>query len=92
MIIIKYHGKYDYIFLSAEFLLSLLNVRESLVDCAWNDYGEWTSCSKSCGGGQQSRTRTIKIEANNGGKECIGSATDVKECNNQDCIGNVLCY
>ena len=73
-------------------LPSLLNVRLSLVDCAWNDYGEWTSCSKTCGGGQQSRTRAIKIEADGGGKECIGSATDVKECNNQDCIGNILSY
>ena len=73
-------------------LPSLLNVRLSLVDCAWNDYGEWTSCSKTCGGGQQSRTRTIKTEADYGGTECIGSATDVKGCNNQDCIGNFLSY
>ena len=61
-----------------------------LVNCVWDDYGEWTSCSKPCGGGQQSRTRRIKIEADNGGKECIGSVTDTKECNTQECIGNYL--
>ena len=74
------------------FVLFLLNLHPFSVDCVWDDYGEWTSCSKSCGGGQQSRTRNIKIDADNGGKECAGSLTDSRECNNEDCIGNNLIY
>ena len=68
-------------------LYAILILRIILVDCEWDDFGEWTSCSKTCGGGQQSRSRAIKVEAENGGKECTGSVTDTKLCNTQECIG-----
>ena len=58
------------------------------IDCVWNDYSEWTSCSKDCGGGMRSRTRTIKVAAQGGGKECIGPKESAKVCNAQVCIGN----
>ena len=59
-----------------------------LVDCVWNDWDNWSSCSKLCGSGQQSRTRTTKVAAQGGGKECIGPKKSTKVCNAQVCIGN----
>ena len=58
-----------------------------LVDCVWNNWSAWTSCSKLCGGGQQSHTRTIKDAAQGGGQECIGPEIETKVCNTQDCLG-----
>ena len=57
-----------------------------LVDCVWNNWNAWTSCSKSCGGGQLSRTRIAKVAAQGGGKECSGPEIETKVCNTQECI------
>uniref|UniRef100_A0A7M5XCX9 SUEL-type lectin domain-containing protein n=1 Tax=Clytia hemisphaerica TaxID=252671 RepID=A0A7M5XCX9_9CNID len=52
-------------------------------------YGNWTSfrsCTKSCGGGSQSRSRSCNNPAPKyGGKACVGSATDSRACNTQNC-------
>ena len=58
------------------------------IDCVWNAYEEWTSCSKDCGGGKRSRARTIKIAASNGGKECSGPTVEEEDCNTHGCVGN----
>ena len=55
------------------------------VDCAWSDWGEWSPCSKSCGGGTRTRTREIKQNAENGGKACPAKSTDMSDCNTQPC-------
>ena len=47
------------------------------VDCVWYAWGEWSTCSTECGEGQQSRTRTKMTEAENGGAQCVGNATEV---------------
>ena len=54
------------------------------VNCEWGDWkiGE---CDKSCGGGIRVNTREKKIIAENGGKECNGSATLELTCNTNDC-------
>ena len=57
------------------------------VDCAWNEWGNWTTCSKKCGGGQQSRTKTIRTKAANGGVQCVGESTEEQSCNTDDCLG-----
>lgn len=52
---------------------------------AWEPYGE---CSKSCGGGKQTRSRTCtNPPPAAGGAECskLGSSTQSRECNNQNC-------
>ena len=59
-----------------------------VIDCVWNAYEEWTSCSKDCGGGKRSRARTIKIAASNGGKECSGPTVEEEDCNTHGCVGN----
>ena len=55
------------------------------VNCEWNNWVEGV-CSNSCGGGNQTNTRTIKVKAANGGTECDGEHTMVNiGCNNQEC-------
>ena len=51
-----------------------------LVDCIWDKFSEWTSCSKNCGGGKKIRTRSKKIEAAQGGKDCKGVDTESETC------------
>ena len=56
----------------------------TLVDCQW---GNWIhgECSKTCGGGVQTNQRKKITEALFGGEECVGDATEEKECNVQEC-------
>ena len=63
-----------------------------LVDCVWKEYNEWTSCSRSCGGGKRYRTRTIKTPESNGGKECAGSEIQEEDCNSMGCKGKGEVY
>jgi len=44
----------------------------------------WPQCSKPCGGGTQTRRRTIKTEPKFGGKEC-DPLTETRNCNTQPC-------
>ena len=57
--------------------------------CAWSDWGEWSRCSKSCGGGSQERRRTEATTAKHGGNKCIGSKTARQSCNNGNCPGMI---
>ena len=51
------------------------------INCVW---GEWTSvgsCSKECGDGTQTRTRTCTNPAPaNGGADCVGEASENQAC------------
>ena len=79
------------IFLSALFLVSCdsakNNVTEELpIDGGWA-WGEWSSCSASCGGGTQSRSATCTNPAPaNGGANCTGSNIETRDCNTQACV------
>lgn len=46
------------------------------------EYGAWTTCSKKCGGGTQTRSCNNPAPSN-GGKACVGAAT--QPCNTQAC-------
>ena len=61
-----------------------------VINCEWNDFEDWNGCSETCGGGTQSRTRTIKKEAENGGQDCAGEATETQDCNTDSCPGKIL--
>ena len=56
------------------------------VDCVWGQWSTWSSCSKSCGGGTNTRSRS-KIETERNGGSCPGSGSDSKRCNTQSCPG-----
>ncbi|XP_015725366.1 hemicentin-1 isoform X1 [Coturnix japonica] len=52
------------------------------VDGNWSEWGLWEECSKSCGQGNRTRTRTCSNPpAQHNGKPCSGSAVDFIMCN-----------
>ena len=51
-------------------------------NCQWSPWGQWTSCSRSCGNGQKQRRRTIVKYEKYGGKKCSGSKREKGSCNN----------
>ena len=55
------------------------------VDCEWRNW-EYGECSKTCGGGSRTNTRSKRIEETFGGV-CIGEAIEVEECNTEKCPG-----
>ena len=57
----------------------------TIVDCVWNIWGHWGSCSATCGGGIQQRTRTEGQQAMNGGAPCQGLPNESQSCNSQAC-------
>ena len=71
-----------------------------LVDGGWGPWDDWSSCSSSCGGGQQSRIRLCNSPLPDAsGSPCITyeiffpsrtedgtlKETDTQICNNKDC-------
>lgn len=57
-------------------------------DGGYSEWGNYTQCSKTCGGGKQSRERTCtNPPPSGGGKDCkgLGPSTSSRECNNQKC-------
>ena len=54
----------------------------------WANWGRWSSCSKSCGGGSMTRSRTCSNPApKNGGRNCAGFKTQSTACNKSPCPG-----
>ena len=63
------------------------NTNPCPVDCEWGPYGQWSQCSKSCGRGKKSRTRSVAVPASNGGEKCLGRVTEEANCMEQCCPG-----
>ncbi|XP_071607415.1 hemicentin-1 isoform X1 [Heliangelus exortis] len=56
------------------------------VDGNWSEWAPWEECSKSCGQGNRTRTRTCSNpSAQHGGKPCDGSAVESVMCNIRPC-------
>ena len=59
-------------------------------DGSWARWKAWSSCSATCAGGTQSRSRTCTNPPPiHGGKYCPGSSEQTQSCNNQPCPGKV---
>ena len=60
-------------------------------DCTVSGWSDWSACSLTCGGGTQTRTRTVTKQPTAGGQSCP-SLTDTQSCNTQgcpvDCVGS----
>jgi len=63
--------------------------RNCAVQCKWGNWGAWTRCAKTCGGGTKERTRAKVVIAQWGGKDCVGTDKEETKCNSQPCP--VLC-
>ena len=54
------------------------------VDCEVSAWGQWGTCSETCGGGTQTRTRTVVLAAKNGGEACP-ELEETQACNEDPC-------
>eukprot|EP01012_Entosiphon_sulcatum_P029449 TRINITY_DN358_c0_g1_i1.p1 TRINITY_DN358_c0_g1~~TRINITY_DN358_c0_g1_i1.p1 ORF type:complete len:2229 (+),score=276.12 TRINITY_DN358_c0_g1_i1:2833-9519(+) len=54
------------------------------IDCVVSTWGDWGACSKVCGGGQQTRARSIVTAPNFGGQPCP-QLTEIQDCNTDPC-------
>jgi hypothetical protein len=57
--------------------------------CNMSEWSKWSNCSKTCGGGTQKRTRTIKEKIT--GVEC-GALSESRACNEQVCLRDRSTY
>jgi len=52
----------------------------------WSSWGDWSFCTRSCGGGVRERTRVCdNPSASCGGPECVGNEMETASCNNHAC-------
>jgi hypothetical protein len=52
----------------------------------WGIWSAWASCSATCGGGTQTRSRVCDSPAPlYGGSDCVGSGVESQICNNVQC-------
>jgi hypothetical protein len=62
------------------------NTHACPVDCVEGGWSAWGSCSVSCGGGSQARTRGVSVSPANGGRAC-GALSGAQSCNTNACPG-----
>jgi len=61
------------------------NTQACPIDCSMSDWSTWGACDKPCGGGSQTRTRTVITQSQNGGKACPVELSETQSCNTQGC-------
>jgi len=59
------------------------------IDCEVSAWGSWSTCTETCGGGTQTRSRDIKTEPKYKGKSCP-SLEQTQTCNEDACFTFVL--
>lgn len=63
------------------------NVQNCPIDGSWASWGSWGSCTVTCGGGTQDKTRSCSNPTPQyGGALCTGASSDRQDCNTQVCI------
>lgn len=74
-------------------LFNIILFNSISVDGGWSEFTEWSSCTKTCGGGMQSRSRSCtNPEPANGGQECSGQAQESRSCHEEECAGKLQVY
>lgn len=61
------------------------NAVDCPVNCTWGQWGGWSACDKTCGGGKAARGRNKDTIEANGGEQCAGLPQDVVTCNEEEC-------
>jgi len=56
-----------------------------VLDCKLSDWGMWTECSATCGGGYHAELRRVLQHAGQGGKPCSGTTRRTFPCNTNPC-------
>ncbi|KAK3095360.1 hypothetical protein FSP39_013702 [Pinctada imbricata] len=78
------HGGDDCVGQSSE--VQDCNLHPCPIDGVWTSWGTWDTCSVTCGGGIQSRSRSCTDPApQHGGQDCTGASDEVQDCNTHDC-------
>jgi hypothetical protein len=54
------------------------------VNCQWGGWNQYSKCSRSCGGGNQTRSRSKSMTEKFGGS-CSGLPTEIRTCNTHNC-------
>ena len=69
-----------------------MHLRKCISDGNWSDWSALSTCTVTCGGGNQSQTRLCNNPApSNGGEDCPGSNSATFSCNDQPCpVGKQL--
>ena len=58
------------------------------VNGTWSQWSQFTLCSKTCGGGVRTRTRSCNNPPSlRGGLPCVGLPVDCEDCNENACPG-----
>ena len=58
----------------------------------FNEWGEWTTCTKTCGRGAHARRRNCLISENGTSVDCFGEKLQIRDCNAQQCLSTLLLY
>ena len=84
---LKLQKLFPIIFHSKIMVWGIVNILFS-VNGMWSAWGEYSTCTKTCGTGQKSRTRTCTNPApSGGGSTCPGSTSEMTDCNISSCPG-----
>ena len=60
-----------------------------IVDGQWSIWGDYDTCTLTCGGGTQSAKRVCNNPPPKfGGADCVGISSNVRSCNILPCPGN----
>ena len=53
--------------------------------CVWGQWGDWATCSVTCGGSTHNRYRDIARNKTNNGAECTGDDYETQDCGTDPC-------
>ena len=68
-------------------LFMLVFIFQAKIDGHWGKWSAWSTCTKTCGDGMSTRSRTCNNPLpQNGGNPCVGAATDTSSCKAKSCF------